>query len=230
MNKTTESTTTIARTAATLHLLIVPLGIFSFVYVPLKLIVYDNISQTIQNISENIFLFRLSSISHLLSQLLLVFLALSLYQLFKSVNQTRSLLMFILTLLVVPISCLNEVHNFQIINIIENEGNGFHSGELNTLVSFLLDTSRNGVLIAQVFYGLWLLPLGLLIHESAYVPKLIGLFVIVAGLAYLFDSLAQLLSPGFPIISQYTFILELIFPIWLLTKGIKMRESENNLL
>jgi hypothetical protein len=211
----------LARSAGILHLLIVPLGIFSFVYIPLKLIAINDITLTIDNVSENVILFRLGSISHLLSQVLVVFLALSLYQLLKNVNQNRARLMLIFALLVVPISFLNEVHNFQIIKLIENEGNGFLTGELSTLVSFLLDTSRNGVLISQIFWGLWLLPLGLLIHESAYVPKLIGLFVIVAGLAYVFDSIAQLLSPGFIIISKYTFILELTFPIWLLVKGVK---------
>lgn len=214
------SLTKIARVAGTLHLLLLPFGIFSFVYIPLKLIVRDSISLTVQNISENIFLFRLSSISHLLSQIIVVFLALSLYRLFSSVNQNRALLVLIFTLLVVPISFINEVHNFGIIYLIENECESFLSDQLNALVSLLLDLSRNGVLIAQIFWGLWLLPLGLLVHESGYVPKIIGFFVIIAGLAYLFDSIVQLLMPGFPIISQFTFILEITFPIWLLTKGI----------
>jgi hypothetical protein len=214
-----------AKIAGILHLLLVPLGMFSFVYVPLKLIASNNISLTINNISENVILFRLGSISHLLSQVLVVFLALSLYQLFKIVNQKRALLMLVLTLLVIPISFLNEVHNFQIIKLIENGGSDFLTRELNTLVSVLLDTSRNGVLIAQIFWGLWLLPLGLLIHESGYVPKLIGFFVIVAGLAYVFDSIAQLVSPGFLILSQFTFLLELSFPIWLLAKGVKIPDN-----
>jgi hypothetical protein len=204
-----------------LHLMLVPFGMFSFVYVPLKLFVPGNTALTVQNIAENTLLFKLSSISHLTSQVLVVFLALCLYQIFKIVNQNRARLMLALTLLVVPISFLNEVHNFQIIKLIEIGSNGFPVGELNTLVSVLLDTSRNGVLISQIFWGLWLLPLGLLIHESAYVPKLIGFFVMVAGLAYLFDSIAQLMSPGFLILSQFTFILELTFPIWLLIRGIK---------
>jgi len=215
------SLTKTARNAGILYLLVLPFGIFSFVYIPLKLIVDDNISLTIQNISENILLFRLSSISHLISQIIVVFLALSLYRLFKNINQNRALLMLTLALLVVPISFINEVHNFGIIKLIENEGDSFQSVQLNALVSILLDFSRNGVLIAQIFWGLWLLPLGLLVFESGFLPKIIGFFVIIAGGAYLFDSIVQLLSPGFVIISQFTFILEITFPIWLLIKGIK---------
>lgn len=104
----------LARSVGILHLFIVPLGMFSFVYIPLKLINPDNIALTITNISEHVTLFRLGSISHLLSQVILVFLALCLYQLFKSVNRHRARLMLTLFLLVVPISFLNEVHNFQI--------------------------------------------------------------------------------------------------------------------
>ncbi|CAL2084983.1 DUF4386 domain-containing protein [Tenacibaculum sp. 190524A05c] len=211
-----------SKIAGILHLLMVPFGIFSFVYIPIKLIAYDDISLTIQNISENILLFKLGSISHLISQIIVVFLALSMYQLFKNVNRNRALLMAVFALLVVPISFINEVHNLGIIKLIENESNGFVSNQLNTLVSLLLDFSRNGVLIAQIFWGLWLLPLGLLIYKSSFLPKVIGIFVIISGVAYLFDSTFQLLSPGFFILSQFTFILELSLPIWLLIKGIKI--------
>ncbi len=217
------SPTKTARVAGALYLLLLPFGIFSFFFVPFKLIAPDNISLTIHNISENILLFRLSSISHLISQVIVVFLVLSMYRLFRSVHHNRALLMVVLALLVVPISFINEVHNLGIVKLIENDSNGFVPDQLNSLVSLLLDVSRNGVLIAQIFWGMWLLPLGWLTYKSGFLPKIVGIFVIIAGLAYLFDSMVQLLSPGFFIISQFTFILEISLPFWLLIRGINNR-------
>ncbi len=209
-----------ARLAGLLYLSLLPFGIFSFVIAPSLLIVPDNISKTINNILANEWLFRLGTISHMISQVLVIFLALSMYWLFQYVNKDRAILMVVLALLGLPIAFLNEVHNLAVIRLIAPAFNPFTSDQLNAQVMLFLDMSRNGVLISQIFWGLWLVPLGLLVYRSGFLPKLLGIPIVMAGSAYLFDSIMQLINPGFLIISQFTFLFEIILPIWLLAKGV----------
>ena len=90
--------------------------------------------------------------------------------------------MLVLALLGLPIVFLNEVHNLAILRLLDPEFSVLSLGQLNTQVILFLDMSRNGVLIAQIFWGLWLITLGLLVRNSGFLPKLLGVLVFVAGL------------------------------------------------
>ncbi|HEY5809772.1 MAG TPA: DUF4386 domain-containing protein, partial [Povalibacter sp.] len=74
-------------------------------------------------------------------------------------------------------------------------------------------------------WGLWLFPLGALVFRSGFLPKVIGVLLIIAGSGYVFDSLAQLLHPGFPVVTSFTFIGEAALMLWLLIKGVNMERS-----
>jgi hypothetical protein len=80
----------------------------------------------------------------------------------------------------------------------------------------------DGIFIAQAFWGLWLLPLSSLVLRSGFLPKVLGIAVLVAGAAYVFDSSTQLLALSSATISQYTFVAELLFPLWLVVKGVNV--------
>ncbi len=98
----------------------------------------------------------------------------------------------------------------------------FTSAQFHAQAMLFLDMSRHGIFVAQIFWGLWLLPLGSLIFRSRFLPKLLGVPVMIAGAAYLFDSFTQLLFPGFAMVSQFTAIAELLLPLWLLVKGVNV--------
>jgi hypothetical protein len=85
-----------------------------------------------------------------------------------------------------------------------------------------LDMRQSGILFAQVFFGLWLFPLGLLMYRSGFLPRVLGVLMLIAAAAYLMDAITQLLFPGFPTMSQFTFIGELLFPLWLVIKGVNV--------
>jgi hypothetical protein len=85
-----------------------------------------------------------------------------------------------------------------------------------------LDMRQDGILVAQVFWGLWLLPLGSLVFRSGFLPKPLGVLLVIAGVGYVIDCGTQLLSPGVATVSQFTFIAELLFPLWLLIKGVNV--------
>jgi hypothetical protein len=198
-----------------------PFGFFSFLYVPSVLLVRGDAAATSRNLMASERLFRSGTVSHLVSQIIVVFLALALYRLLKTVNQDHAVLMVVLALLGIPISFLNEVNNLAALRLLSSANDGaFPSTQLQAQAMLFLDMGRNGIFVAQVFWGLWLLPLGFLVFRSGFLPKVLGIPVVIAGAAYLFDSFTQLLFPGFVIISQFTFIGELLLPLWLLIKGV----------
>jgi len=141
----------IARRAGGLYLSLLPFGIFSFVYVPSVLLVRGDTAATSRRIMASETLFRSATISHLISQVIVVFLALALYRVFSPVNRHRAVLMVVLALLCVPISFLNEVHNLAALRALGADDGVFTATQLQAQAMLFLDMARNGVLIAQVF-------------------------------------------------------------------------------
>ena len=152
-----------------------------------------------------------------------VFLVLALYRLLKPVNKDHAVLMVVLALLGIPIAFLNEVNHLAALRLLSSADEGaFTSTQLHAQAMLFLDMRQSGILVAQVFWGLWLLPLGLLIFRSEFLPKLLGILLVIGGAGYLIDSGTQLLFPGLAMISQFTFIGELLLPLWLLIKGVNV--------
>jgi hypothetical protein len=88
-----------------------------------------------------------------------------------------------------------------------------------------LDLWDSGILVAQVFWGLWLLPLGYLVFRSGFLPGLLGILVFIAGGGYVVDVVVAILFPNTDVtISYFTFVGELLLPLWLLFKAVKVEE------
>jgi hypothetical protein len=206
----------IARLSGLLYLSLIPLGLFGIIYVPSILVVPEDITTTIVNIIENETLFRWSIISALVVQLVNIILVLLLFKLFKHTNKEMASLMVVFSLLAVPIAFLNEINNLAVLQLLNQ------SNESQHLISFFLDLHQQGIIIAQVFWGLWLFPLGYLSYKSNYMPKFIGILLIIGSAGYVVDSFTLILLPQFKItFSEFTFLGEVIFPLWLVIKGIK---------
>ena len=92
---------------------------------------------------------------------------------------------------------------------------------------FFLDLAEHGVAIAEIFWGLWLFPFGYLVYKSGYIPRILGVFLMIGCFGYLFDFLVFFLSPGFEAeISGVTGLGELFIVLWLLIKGVNVEEWE----
>lgn len=209
-----------ARLAGILYLSLIPLGIFGIIYVPSSLIVTDDITTTISNIIENETLFRGSIIGALVVQLVNIILVVLLFKVFRKVNTVMAALMVIFSLLAVPIAFLNEINNLSVLYLLGQ------SNESQDLISVFLNLHEQGIIIAQVFWGLWLFPLGYLVYKSGYLPKFIGVLLIIASVGYTVDSFTLIFLPQFKItFSAFTFLGEVIFPLWLLIKGIKKQHE-----
>ena len=220
---------TTARIAGFLYLLQIPLGVFGIVYVPKALIVPGNVMATASNILANEFVFRLSIVSAILAVMVTVATALFLYKVLKPVNNNYAMLMVICTLVVAPISMLNELNQVAVLLFLKSPEYKAMSttSQLRTFVSVFLDLHKYGLQIAGIFFGLWLLPMGYLVFKSNFIPKIIGVFLMITCLGYLADFFAFFLFPNFGIvISEYTWLGEVLMAFWLLIKGINVEKFE----
>jgi hypothetical protein len=186
-----------ARLAGGLYLSLVPFGVFSFVYVPSLLFVRGDAADTSRNIMASEWLFRSGTVSHLISQIIVPFLALAMYRLLKHVNKEHAAVMVVLALLCVPISFLTEVNHLAALRLLHGAGEGaFTTTQLQTEAMLFLDMRQSGVLLAQVFWGLWLLFVGSLVFRSGFLPRWLGVAVLIGAAGYLVDSGMHLMLPG----------------------------------
>jgi hypothetical protein len=188
----------LARIAGVLYLLVGIFGGFAEGFVEPKMYVAGNAAATAGNVVANAGLVRLGVVSDLLDQTFFVFLVLTLYILLKHVNLSVARAMVVLVVIAATITCLNTVFEFEGLRVATGAVNLGASGTAgsNALVLLLLDTQHYGILIAQIFFGLWLVPLGYLAYRSSgWFPKWLGVLLIVGGACYLVDLLALFLVP-----------------------------------
>lgn len=221
-----ESNIRTARLAGALYLLLA-LGSFFAFFVRADLIVPDNAAATAHNILTNEAIFRTSSVSEIIGQTAFALLALALYELFKPVNRRLALLTGILILVPVPMALLNMQNLFGVLPLL-------HSGSapLQAQAMTLLDLHASGIMIAQFFWGLWLIPFGWLVIKSGFLPKVLGWLLIAGSAGYLVESAGKLLAPGNEFMATLASPLlavsgigEMATVLWLLVFGVKNTRS-----
>ena len=212
-----------ARLAGALYLALMPFGFFGIIYVPSVLVVSGDAATTSRNIMAAEWLFRSGTVSHLISQIVFIFLVLALYRLLKPVNKDHAVLMVVLALPAVPIVFLNEVNHLAALRLLATADNGaFTASQLQAQAMLFLDMRQNGINAALVFWGLWLLPLGFLVFRSGFLPKVLGVLLVFAGAGYVIDTGTRILSPSLATIGQFTFVGEILFTLWLLIRGVNV--------
>jgi len=188
------------------------------------IIVPEDAATTVNNIMASESLFRLSLVSDLIRQMSLMLLPLVLYKLLKPVNKNIASLMVIFALVGVPISMLNELNHFAVLLLSSGAGylTAFKADQLNTLVMFFLDLRKFGTFIPQ-FFSLWVFLLGYLVFKSGFLPRILGILLMLGSLCYTVQAVFFFLFPNFDlmIFGLFAFIGELIFYLWLLTMGVK---------
>lgn len=189
----------IARVAGLLYLAVVLTGIFSLMYVPSKLIVWDSATTTYNNIVANPTLFRLGIVNYLVCYTFFLFLPLGLYRLLKPVHENYAKLMVILAVVSVPISFANIQNGFNVLTVIgdENYLKIFTLAQLQAQVLLYLNQYDNGNLIISIFSGLWLFPFGYLVYQSGFLPKILGILLMLGCFSYLINFLGHSLMPDY---------------------------------
>jgi hypothetical protein len=219
----------IARLAGFLYLLIVPLGIFGALYVPSFLIVPGDAATTASNIMASESLFRLGIVSALLGPIIAILYVLILYKLLKPVSKDIAVLMVVVTLIGFPITMLNELTQLGVLQLLSGADylTVFTTAQLQALAYLFVRLHSYGISIAFIFSGLWLLPLGYLVFKSGFLPRILGVLLIIAGFGYLIDVFAGFLFPGSNLsIGLFTGLAEIFFLLWLLIKGVNVEQWE----
>jgi hypothetical protein len=191
------------------------------------MIVPGDAAATVKNIMASVALFRLSLVSDLIRQMFIMLLPLVLYKLLKPVNKNIASLMVIFALVSVPISMLNELNHFAVLLLSSGAGylTAFKADQLNALVMFFLELRKYGTFIPQVL-SFWVLLLGYLVFKSGFLPRILGILLMLGGLCYTVQAVLFFLFPNFElmIFGLFAFIGELLFYLWLLIKGINVEE------
>ena len=190
----------LARIAGVLYLAVGIFGAFAEGFVGLKMYAAGNAAATTGNVVANAGLVRMGVVAHLLDGTFFIFLALTLYIPLKHVHKSVARAMVVLVAISTGITCLNTVFEFEGLRVAidSSYAAAFSTAGSNALVLLLLDTQHYGTLIAQVFFGLWLVPLGYLAYKSlGMFPKWLGVLLIVGGVCSLVDLLVLVLVPDF---------------------------------
>ncbi|HKZ79738.1 MAG TPA: DUF4386 domain-containing protein [Pyrinomonadaceae bacterium] len=222
-----------ARLAGFLYVLHIPLAVFGFFYVHSRLIVPGDAAATASNIVASEGLFRSSIVSWLIGQMIFIVLPLVLYKVLKPVNKTHALLMVIFIELAIPIAFINEVNRLAVLVLLNGADyvKAFQADQLQAQVMFFLDLHAQGIGVAQVFWGLWLFPLGYLIFKSGFLPRILGIIVIIGGFGLLIDSAIFFLFPDSDVrVSQITGLAEIPLGLWLLIKGVNVEQWKKRAL
>jgi hypothetical protein len=221
-----------ARFAGLLYLLACLPAPFALIYVPGKLIVPGDATATANHVRASETLLRLGMAGELINAVGFIFVVFALYRLLKGVNKNHAAIMVTLFVVSVPISFLNVLNDIAALILASGANflSVFEKSQLDALVLVFLRLHTHGFLVAQIFWGLWLFPFGILVIQSRFIPRALGVLLIIACFAYLADSFTFLLLPHYGhlvsnVATVFEGIGELSIVFWLLIWGAKEQPS-----
>jgi hypothetical protein len=227
-----EETKRLARWAGAVYLSLGVATLFGFFHAPL---IQDDLNAIARAITGPDLRFRIGVVTDVLSAALAVPLALLLYQLLKPVHKMQAALMALLILIAIPMSVVVAI-NYVAAHMLLSGTLGisaFTGAQRDALGMLFLRLHTHGVLTVEIFWGLWLLPFGLLVVRSRFLPRVLGVLLIIAGMAYVAHSVTSLLLAGQRIVlyERVTMLAraagELPIMLWLLVKGVDTRRANS---
>ena len=216
-----------ARIAGLLYLIYIVVHVSGDVIGRSRIIVYGDAMTTAKNILASAWQFQIGFILDLLAAVLFLLTAWALYKLLKPVNENMALLFLLLNLGGVAIQAASDL--FLPVSKMLLSGadytKTFQADQLQALAMTFLYLYKNGFMIAQIFYGAWLFPLGYTVFKSGFLPKILGVVLMIHCCTWLMTSLQFFLFPGFTTITYVSYPLGLIaefgLSLWLLIMGAK---------
>jgi hypothetical protein len=161
----------------------------------------------------------------LTGQTIFVFVALALYYLLKAVNHRHALLMLVLLLVSIPIAFVNELNSVAALMMARGGDflSAFDEQQRVAWMRLFLNLRGAGFDVAEIFWGLWLFPLGLLVYRSGFIPRVLGVLLMAGCFAYLANSFTSLVLPNFEdTVARWMNpiqLVEMVFMLWLLIMG-----------
>jgi len=209
------------------YFLLVLAGPLRLVYIPSKLFVTGNATATAANIVAHQTLFRIGILTQLAGAIILIFLVLAFYRLFKDVDQHLAVLL-VITGGVLPamFTLLNAANDGMTLMLARGDGDFlsvFTPPQRDALVLLALRFNHYQIVAAELLWGVWLFPMGVLTYKSGFLPRFIGVWLIVNGIAYVVLSLTGVVAPEYQdkifLYAQPALFAELAIMLWLLIKG-----------
>lgn len=218
-----------ARIAGLFYLLVVVFSFFYMEYVPSEIMVSKDPETTLENLLSFESLFRVGVFVGVLVHISFILLPLKLYQLLHPVNKNYALLMVVFALISIPISYTILIDQVTVLDLIKNHDPADipETKAMGLKVTAMFTKLYNVFFMSQTFWGLWLLPFGYLVYKSGFLPKVLGIFLMLGCVAYLIDVFGAILFPNY---YDYVNTRLLILPaaigeigicLWLLTVGVK---------
>lgn len=224
----------IARFAGLIFLILVVSGVFAEFFVRQKLYVLDDPIATTQNIIENQWLFRVGFVSDLVMSTMFFVYGYVLFLIFKPVNKNVSLFLLLCAVISVAMFCQNSLNQFSALELLINTdySGAFKPEQLQVLSMFFQNIHTKGYAVNQIFYGLYLLPLGYMIIKSGLVPKIIGIFLVLGFVGDMIEVFVYFLFPNAEsvLLSNITLpadIGEFSLCLWFLIKGVRSQKISN---
>lgn len=222
------STRNPGRVAGLWYLALSVLGPVRLMYIPSKLFVHGNAAATVQNIAAHEKLFRLGIAADLACAIILIFLVLAFYRLFKGVNQNLAVLVIILGG-VMPgvIDFFNTANDFGALMAVRGVDflSVFNKSQQDALAMLFLSLHDRTTTGAELLWGMWLFPLGLLVYKSRLLPRFLGIWLIINGVAYVIACLTGIFAPQYQAkVFNWSFPIllgEVALMLWLVIKGAK---------
>jgi hypothetical protein len=202
---------------------------FSLIYIPRTLIVQGNATATANNILAHETLFRLAIVADLITAVIFILLGMALYRLLSGVNKTHASVMVVLVLVSATIGFMNVLNNIAALRLFRGADflTVFDKPQRDALAMVFLGLHGQGLVINEIFWGLWLFPFGVLVMRSGFLPRILGVLLIVNCFAYLAASLTWLLLPDYASVLDRAILPaltgELWIALWLLIKGAKVQ-------
>jgi hypothetical protein len=201
----------------------------SLMYVPAAVLVEGDAALTARQLLSNELLYHLSIAGSLLTQLIHIIMVCLFWQLFKTVDRNLAGLFLIFGLVSVPIAMLNVSYLFSAHWVLSSPEvlNSFSAEQVEAWMMFFLNLNDKGLLIAQIFWGLWLLPIASLIYKSGYFHKITGHFLVIAALGYVMASFGNIIYPtarSSMIFTIFTIMSmgEILFMLWVVIAGARL--------
>src|SRR5437660_5201120 len=218
-----------ARVAGAVYLSMVLTAPFSLIYVPSKLIVRGNATATADNILAHESMFRLSIMGDLVGQVIFICLAIALYRLLRDVNKTWAWLMVSFVLVSAAVGFLNTLNNVAALILFRGGEflTVFDKTQRDALAMFFLRLHSQGISIDEIFWGVWLFPFGLLVFRSGFLPRWIGVWLMINCFGYVFLSVIGFFFPAYTdkacLYLQPVLFGELAIMLYLLIRGANVK-------
>jgi len=217
-----------ARLAGLVYLALIISGIFNLAYIPTQLIVWEDAAQTVENLMASELLFKWGIASGVICFLAFLVLPLVLYKLLRPVHPIYAVLMVAFAVVSVPLSFVNMQHKLDILTLLGDASylENLTAEQIQMQVMLSLEQYSNGMSIAEIFWGLWLFPFGYLVYKSGFLPKILGILLMLGCFGYLTGFFGDLFFENYhatlipTIVGLPATFGEIGTCLWLLIKGV----------